>query len=229
VGPTLAGFGVSGVLLNPVLGLYNSSSALMSTNAGWGGGVALADAFVSAGTFALPINSVDTALFQSLAAGTFYSALISGANATTGIALAEIYDVDPGTPATRLTSISARALSGTGSSVLIAGFIIEGNGTEVLLIRGIGPTLTQYGVSGVLASTQLTLFNGASQAIGTNAGWGGGSVLATAFAQYGLFALPANSADSAMIVSLPPGLYTVQLSGTNNTSGIGLIEVYEMH
>jgi len=92
-----------------------------------------------------------------------------------------------------LISISARAFSGTGSSVLIAGFIIEGTGTEVLLIRGIGPTLTQYGVSGVLASTQLTLFNGASQAIGTNAGWGGGSTLATVFAQYGLFSLPANS------------------------------------
>jgi len=86
VGPTLAGFGVSGSLVNPVLGLYNSSSVLMTSNSGWGGGVALADAFVSAGTFALPANSMDTALFQSLPAGTFYSALISGANATTGIA-----------------------------------------------------------------------------------------------------------------------------------------------
>jgi sugar lactone lactonase YvrE len=229
VGPTLAGFGVSGVLVAPVLGLYNSSSVLMSTNAAWGGGVALADAFLSAGTFALPVNSIDTALFQSLPAGTFYSALISGANGTTGIALAEVYDVDPGTPATRLTSISARAYSGTGSSVLIAGFIIEGTGTEVLLIRGIGPTLTQYAVGGALTSTQLTLFNGASQAIGSNTGWGGGNALATAFAQYGLFSLPANSADSAMIVTLPPGLYTVQLSGTNNATGIGLIEVYEMH
>ena len=229
VGPTLAGFGVSGVLMAPVLGLYNSNSVLMSTNAGWGGGVALADTFLTAGTFALPANSIDTALFQSLPAGTFYSALITGANGTTGIALAEVYDVDPGTPATRLISISARAFSGTGSNVLIAGFIIEGNGTEMLVIRGIGPTLAQYGVGGVLASTQLTLFNGASQVIGSNSGWGGGSALATAFAQYSLFSLPANSADSAMIVTLPPGLYTVQLSGTNNTSGIGLIEVYEMH
>ena len=229
VGPTLAGFGVSGVLINPMLGLYNSSNALMNSNTGWGGGVALADTFLTAGTFALPANSADTALFQSLPAGTYYSALISGANGTTGIALAEVYDLDPGTPATRLTSISARAYSGTGSSVLIAGFIIEGAGTEVLLIRGIGPTLTQYGVSGVLASTQLTLFNGASQAIGSNSGWGGGSALAAAFAQYGLFPLPANSTDSAMIVTLSPGLYTVQLSGANNTSGIGLIEVYEMH
>jgi hypothetical protein len=97
-----------------------------------------------------------------------------------------------------------------------------------LLIRGIGPGLTQFGVSGVLAAPQIILFNSLSQAIGSNAGWGGGSTLAAAFAQVGAFTLPTTSADSAMLVTLPPGAYTVQLSGANGTSGISLIELYEL-
>ena len=229
VGPTLAVFNVSGQLNNPLLSLFNSVSVMMNSNAGWGGGAALVNAFSSVGAFALPANSADTALFQPLLAGTTYSALLSGANATTGIALAEVYDADAGTPATRLTNISARALSGTGSSVLAAGFVIGGNGTDTLLIRGIGPALTQFSVAGALARPQLTLFNAAGQAIGSNSGWGGGGALAAAFTQVGAFALPASSADSAMLVTLPPGLYTVQVSGANTSTGIALIEVYEMH
>jgi len=228
VGPTLAAFGVAGVLVNPELGLYNSNSVLLNTNVAWGGGATLTNAFSSVGAFALPTTSADTALFQSLSAGTTYSALISGANGTTGIALAEVYDADAGTPVTRLTNVSARAFSGTAAGALTAGFVIGGNGTDTLLIRGVGPALTQFGVDGVLAVPQLTLFNAAGAQIGTNAGWGGGTVLAAAFAKVGAFGLPATSADSALLVTLPPGLYTVQVSGANSTTGVALVEVYEM-
>lgn len=228
VGPTLANFGVAGVLSTPQLGLYSSSSVLLNANAGWGGGATLVNAFASVGAFALPPASADTALYQSLTAGTTYSAIISGANNTTGIALAEVYDADAGSPAARLINVSARAFSGTGASALTAGFVIAGDGTDTLLIRGVGPALTQFGVTGVLAAPQLTLFNAAGQQIGTNAGWGGGAALATAFGQVGAFVLPAGSADSAMLVTLPAGLYTVQVSGVNNTTGIALIEVYEV-
>ncbi|MCX6952897.1 MAG: hypothetical protein NTV51_12145 [Verrucomicrobia bacterium] len=228
VGPTLTAFGVTGVLVNPELGLYNSNSVLLSANAGWGGSATLSNAFSSVGAFALPTTSADTALFQSLSAGTTYSALISGANGTTGIALAEVYDANAGTPGTRLTNVSARAFSGTAASALTAGFVIGGTGTDTLLIRGVGPALTQFGVDGALAAPQLTLFNAAGVQIGTNAGWGGGAVLAAAFAKVGAFGLPTTSADSALLVTLPPGLYTVQVSGVNSTTGIALVEVYEM-
>ncbi len=228
VGPTLGTFGVTGALASPLLGLYNRASVVLNTNAGWGGGAVLASAFAAVGAFALPPASADTVLYQTLATGTTYSALLSGANDTTGIALAEVYDADPGVPATRLTNVSARAFSGTGASALTAGFVIGGNGTETLLIRGIGPALTQFGVGGVLATPQLTLFNSAGEAIGTNAGWGGGSALAAAFAQVGAFALPFGSEDSAILVTLPPGAYTVQVNGAASATGIALIEVYEM-
>jgi hypothetical protein len=127
-----------------------------------------------------------------------------------------------------LTNVSARAFSGTGASALTAGFVIGGTGTETLLIRGVGPALTQFGVAGALATPQLTLFNAAGQIINANASWGGGATLAAAFAQVGAFALPAASADSAILVTLPPGLYTVQVNGAASATGIALIEVYEV-
>ena len=227
-GPTLASFGVGGVLTNPELSVFNSASVMIDTNTVWGGGASLASVFASLGAFALPADSADSALFLSLAAGTTYTAEITGVNGSTGVALAELYDADAGNPPARLVNVSARALAGTGSAVLTAGFVIGGTGSETLLIRGIGPGLTQFGVSGILATPQLTLFNSAGEAIGSNAGWGGGSVLTAAFAQVGAFGLPAASADSALLVTLPAGTYTAEVSGANNSSGIALVEVYEV-
>ncbi len=229
VGPTLASFGVGGVLNNPQLGLFNSSQVVIDTDTAWGGSAALADVFAAVGAFPLPAASADSALFVPLAGGTTYTAQVTGVNSSTGIALAELYDADAGNPSTRLVNVSARALAGTGSSVLIAGFYIGGSGTETLLIRGIGPGLTPYGVTGVLATPQITLFDSTGTAIGSNTGWGGGATLAAAFTQVGAFPLAAGSADSAMLVTLPSGSYTVEVAGTNNTSGIALVEVYEVN
>jgi len=235
VGPALAPLGVSGALVSPQLSLFSSSSVLLATNTGWGsvGGATSAE-FAAVGAFPLPAGSADCALFQSLpAGGAAYSAQVSGLGGTTGIALAEIYDADTGTPATRIINVSARALSGTGTSVLIAGFVVGGSGTDTLLIRGIGPTLAQYGVTGVLATPQLTVHttvNGQDTVLASNTtGWGGGATLSAAFTQVGAFALAPGSADSALLVTVPAGAYTAQVSGANGTTGVGLVEIYEMH
>jgi sugar lactone lactonase YvrE len=230
IGPTLASsFSVVGALTSTQLSIFNANSVLLSSNSGWGGSAALATDFAAVGAFPLLATSADSALFQSLAGGdTSYTAQIGGLNGATGIALAEVYDADTGTPTARLVNLSARALSGAGSSVLTAGFILGGGGTDTLLIRGIGPTLTQYGVTGVLAAPQVTLFNAAGQAIASNTVWGGGTTLTAAFLQVGAFALPAGSADSALLVTVTPGTYTVQVGGVNGTTGIGLVEIYEL-
>jgi hypothetical protein len=227
-GPTLASFGISGVLANPELSLYNNSSAVIGTDTAWGGSATLANVFASLGAFALPADSADSALFLSLPADAPYTAEVSGVGGTSGVALAELYDADAGDPASRLTNVSARTYSGTGSNALTAGFVIGGSGTETLLIRGIGPALTQFGVTGVLTAPVLTVFDSTGAAIGTNSGWGGGAQLAAAFAQVGAFALPAGSADSAILVTVPSGNYTVQVAGANGSSGVALIEVYEV-
>jgi len=189
--------------------------------------VPLQDAFLQVGAFPLPGTSADAALLQSLPGGA-YTAQVSGANGGSGIALAEIYDADTGTPASRLINLSARAFVGTNANVLIAGFVIAGNSAETVLIRGVGPGLTNFGVTGVLAAPQLTVTDSTGTTVAQNARWGGTAALAATFSNVGAFALSSTSSDAALVVTLQPGSYTAQLSGVGATTGIALVEIYEV-
>jgi len=226
-GPSLANYGVTGVLANPVLTLYNSSGSSLASNSTWGGASSLSSIFTQVGAFPLSATSNDAVLNQSLSSGT-YSAIVTGANSSTGAAMVEIYDADPTGATSRLVNISARGMVGTGSSIMTGGFVISGNSTETVLIRAVGPTLSTYGVTGVLAQPTLTVYNASGTSVATNTIWGGGSTLSSAMTQVGAFALPATSADSAVLVTLPAGAYTVQVSGVNGTTGNALVEIYEV-
>lgn len=226
IGPTLGEFGVSQALAQSHLGLMSSSGSTLASNSAWGGGTTLTQAFTEVGAFPLAPSSQDAALLTPLGTGD-YTAQLSGLASSTGVGLAEIYDLDPGTPAARLVNISARASVGTGSNVLIAGFVISGNTPEKVLIRGIGPTLSQFGVTGSLATPQLVLYDSGNNTLLSNSGWGGDGGLAQAFLQVGAFSLASISADAAILVTLPPGAYTAELSGVNGSTGVGLAEVYE--
>src|ERR1022692_3949918 len=140
-----------------------------------------------------------------------------------------------------LINISTRGYVGTGSETLIGGFVVSGTATETVLLRGVGPTLGAFGVTGYLVTPQLTLFDNAGNAVATNIGWGNASVAGSStlvaniqkatsgnFSTVGAFSLPSGSADSAMVVTLPSGSYTLQVTGTSNSTGIGLLEAYEM-
>jgi glycogen operon protein len=239
-GPVLASFGVTGVLTDPVLTLYNSSSVALASNAAWGGGATLSNAFSQVGAFPLPSGSNDAALLSTVSPGA-YTGNISSTSGDSGVALVEIYDADAGTPTARFINLSARSEAGTGSQTLIAGFVINGTGNETVLIRGDGPVLTSFGLSGVLEQPQLTLYDSTGAKIATNTGWnnpsaiGSSAVPATVsmatsedFAHVGAFAFPTGSADSAFLVTLPPGAYTAQVTGFNGTTGVALVEVYEV-
>ena len=226
VGPTLAQYGVTGVLANPQLTIFDGNGQALFSNSAWGGGATLANAFTQVGAFPLPATSSDAALLLPLAAGVYTGQIT--ATTGTGVALVEAYDADPGTPTARFVNLSARTQAGTGSQTLTAGFVLDGSGTKTLLIRAIGPTLAQYGVTGVLSSPQLVLLDANGQQLYANSGWGGSQALVDAFAQVGAFSLPASSADAALLVTLPAGAYTAQVTGANNATGVALIEVYEM-
>jgi M6 family metalloprotease-like protein len=238
IGPTLAGFGVTGTLVDPKLELYNSASVKIQENDNWGGDTTVSTIGTQLGAFALaPSTSKDAALYTTpaLASGS-YSAQISGVGGTTGVALAEIYDASSGganfTSATpRLINVSARTNSGLGADVLIAGFVVSGPAgtTKKVLIRGIGPALAAFGVTGTLVDPKLELYNSASVKIQENDNWGGTTDLATVFNSVGAFGI-ANSAskDAAFVAVLPPGTYTVQVSGVGNTTGVALVELYEV-
>ena len=207
--------------------LFNSARASIGTNDNWGGSSTLSKSFAQVGAFALPGSSKDAALTMALPAGAC-SAQISGVGGATGVSLAEVYDADPNAPATRFVNLSARNQVGSGDALLVVGFVIEGPSSDTVLIRGIGPTLAQFGLGGVLADPQLKLFNQQGQPIQENDDWSGEAALAAAFARTGAFPLAASSKDAALLVTLPPGAYTAQVSGVRNTTGVALIEVYEV-
>jgi hypothetical protein len=124
---------------------------------------------------------------------------------------------------------------------LIAGFVIDGSTSETVLIRADGPALTQFGVVGALTTPELDLYDVNDALIATNIGWGNASVAgpstiaaglqpatSAVFNETGAFALPSGSADSAMVVTLPPGEYTAQIKGVNGTTGVALVEIYNV-
>ena len=222
IGPGLLSYGVNDVVMAPEISLYNGPT-LAQSNAGWGGSTVLAAAaFNQVGAFPLSAKaSSDSALLATVPLGS-HTVQLSGSNS--GIALAEIYDADVAeVPAGRFINVSARAQIGTGGDVAIAGFVVSGDTSEHVLIRAIGPSLSQFGVSGVLATPQLAVYDKNSTLIQSNAGWGGTAELQEAFANTGAFPLTSSSADSALIATLTPGTYTAIVSGANETSGIALL------
>ena len=117
-----------------------------------------------------------------------------------------------------------------GEGTLIAGLVISGNAPKTVLIRGVGPTLSVFGVTGLLADPQIAVFSGNTQ-MTSNDNWETGTSTAAqiiaASAQVGAFALPAGSKDAALLITLQPGAYSVVVTGVGNTSGVALVEVYD--
>ena len=220
VGPGLGSFGVAGAMADPRLAIYRGSD-LVTQNDNWGGASGLSNAFASVGAFPLTPTSMDAALMRSLEGG--HTAQISGVEA--GNVLVEAYDAGTGA-ATRLTNVSARNRVGTGADLLIAGFTIGGAGPKQLLVRAVGPTLADFGVPGTLARPKLEIYNGAGERIAANEAWA--ASLSSAFSSVGAFALTPGSADAALTISLPPGGYTVQVSGADGGTGEALVELYEL-
>jgi hypothetical protein len=134
-------------------------------------------------------------------------------------------------PGTRLVNVSARMNVTTGEGTLIAGLVIVGSAPNTVLIRGVGPTLAVFGVTGVLADPTIAVFSGTTR-IASNDNWETGTntvpQMIAANAQVGAFALQAGSKDAALLVTLPPGNYTVQVTGVANTTGVALVEVYDV-
>jgi hypothetical protein len=229
-GPALIPLGVTGTLADPQLQLYSGSTAL-ATNNGWAGNAAIGSAAASVGAFPWPnASSHDSALLETLVGG--YTAQISGQSGDTGDALAEVYDATPAgsyTPATpRLVNISARVQVGTGPNILFAGFVIGGSTSRTVLIRASGPALIPLGVTGTLPDPELQLYTGTTL-LGVNVGWGGDSAIVNAAASVGAFPWSnLSSNDSAILVTLPPGSYTAQVSGFGGDTGDALVEVYEV-
>lgn len=235
LGPKLASLGVTGALANPQLELHtrvNQVDTTAARNDDWSSDGETRLLFGRLGAIPLDDGSLDAALHLELERKP-YTAHVNGTGRG-GVALAEVYDASmpAAAPGPRLVNISGRAQVNSGDDVLIAGFVVNGDGPKTVLIRGIGPMLTTLSVTGVLAAPRLELhqrINGVDTVLASNTSWGGRAELVALFSKLGAAPLPdAGSNDTALVVTLQPGVYSAVVSGVGTSTGVALVEVYEV-
>jgi hypothetical protein len=223
-GPALKNFGLSTAITAPRLQLI-AGGTLQTTNTGWDGLAASSTSFAQVGAFPFTAGSKDAAIVTSLNAGS-YVLVGTNVDGLTGVGLGEIYDMSSSTSAgDRITNVSVRAQVGSGDNILIVGFVVSGTQSMPVVIRGVGPGLNAYGLSG-LADPKITVFGG-TQVVASNSGWDGATPSAAAFTKVGAFALASGTKDAALSATLTPGVYTVQLTSVSGGTGAALIEIYD--
>lgn len=213
LGPSLANEGVSGALSNPVLQLFDSRGVLIETNDNW--------SLPSVPANLMPPNPNESLLTAILPAGN-YTAILSGVNGGLGVGLFELYDVAPSD--SRVSNISTRGVVGAGGDVLIGGFIVGGTDSTELLARALGPSLTSLGVTGALPDPVLELHDGNGALLASNDNWRSSQeqqISATTLE-------PSDDREAAILVALAPGNYTAIISGAGGSTGVGLVEVYDL-
>lgn len=238
VGPGLGGFGVTGFLANPSLQVFDAAGRMILANDDWSG-VDTAAAFGQVGAFGFVPGSKDAALFVELAPGAY--TLQVGGGIEPGVTLAEVFDAGttPGSEPAQLVNLSARGTVEAGEGLLIGGFVVQGYAPKRVLVRGIGPGLAAFSVPGALADPRLAIFQG-TILVAQNDDWSvpsplagqpapaPASELAAAAQATGAFAVAVNSLDAAVLVTLPPGAYTAQVTGAGGAGGVALVEIYEV-
>jgi hypothetical protein len=223
MGPSLTGLGLSGALADPTLELRDGSGALLFQNDNWQDDPAQAAQLTALGL--APQNPNESGIVATLSPGA-YTAIVAGKNQTTGIGLVEVYDADSAA-ASQLANISTRGFVQTGDNVMIGGFILgASNQNTGVVVRGIGPSLAQFGLSNLLADPTLELRDGNGMLLIANDNWQDDPASAGQLTVHGL--APQNPLESGIFASLPSGAFTAILAGKNSGAGIGLIEIYNV-
>ena len=225
LGPSLGNSGLENLLADPVLELHDSTGQLLTSNDDWQQGANAAAIPVSL----QPIQSAESVILTSLAPGASYTAIVRGKGASSGIALVEIYDLNPD-DGSILGNISTRGLVGTADDVMIGGVIVgRGTATSRVMVRGLGPSLSQAGIANVLADPALELHDGNGATIASNDNWKTRSDGTSQQAEVEATKIPpANDLESAVVMTLSAGNYTAILSGTTGGTEVALIEAYNL-
>lgn len=220
LGPSLGEAGVTGTLPDPVITLSDASGNVIARNDNWQSG---ADAAAIAGDGLAPNDPSEAALRVSLPPGT-YTAVVTGVGSTSGLGLAEVFDVSP-TSDSMLGNISTRGMVGSGQNVLISGLIVSAVDSSTVVLRALGPTLGAAGVHNALSDPILTVFDQNGTALAANDNWQDNPD-APYIEQNNL--APTNDAESAIILKLMPGAYNAIATGAEGATGVGLVEIYNL-
>jgi cyclophilin family peptidyl-prolyl cis-trans isomerase len=217
IGPSLIPFGVTNALMDPVLELRDVNGALLSSNDNWTTATNKQDI---TDTRRAPGSSQESAILTTLAPGR-YTSIVRGVANSSGVGLIEVYDQDSG-PGSLLSNLSTRNNVGTGNNVMIGGVIITGQKT--LLVRALGPTLTQFGVANALHDPALELRNAQGTLVDSNDNWQSSpqkaQIQASGFA-------PPDPAEPAVLANLATGNYTAVIQGVGSApTGVALVEIY---
>jgi hypothetical protein len=224
IGPSLTQFGVPDALADPTLELHDSSGAMVRQNDNWQDDPSQAAQLTSLGLALQDPN--ESGMVASLPPAA-YTAILAGKNEGTGVGLVEIYDTNAGANS-QLANISTRGFVLTDNNVMIGGFILGGANNTHVVVRGIGPSLAQFGLSPVLADPTLELRDSNGALLIANDNWQDDPVSASQLTARGL--APADAAESGIYASLlPPGAFTAILAGKSSGTGIGLVEIYNLH
>lgn len=228
-GPSLSAYGVSNPLSDPKLQFF-AGSAPAGENDNWGGGMPLSTLMAQVGAYAYTNPASKDSAFAPTQTAAANSVIVSSA-AGAGAVIAEVYDATPGaenTAATpRLLNVSVLKTIPAGS-VLTAGFVIRGNTTKTVLLRVVGPTLSNFGVGNPMADPKLTVYRGDGSVLATNDNWNGTAALKSAFTSVGAFSLEGTTKDAALLLNLSPGSYSAEATSANATTGAAIVEVYEV-
>ena len=223
IGPTLTDFGVAGALQDPTLELYQGST-LITSNDDWR--VSPQQAEIQNSGLA-PNKDAEAAIIATLTPNQNYTAIVRGKNGATGVGVVEAFDLDQGV-ASKLGNISTRGFVDVDDNVMIAGLIVSpSNGsTTKALVRALGPTLGDFGVAGALANPTLDLVNSSGTVIRSNDNWKDDAQQRALIEAAGL--APSHDEEAAMVETVTPGAYTAVVRGSGRTTGVGLVEVYNL-
>jgi hypothetical protein len=216
LGPSLVKSGVKKFLGDPELELYDSSGTLVQQNDNW---TSLPPGTVPDGL--QPSNPNESVIVATLPPGS-YTCVLRGVGGTTGNALGELYDLDPGN--SRVLNISTRGEVGTDDDVMIGGFIVGGTMPSKVIVRAIGPSLAEAGIQGALADPILELHDSKGSLLFQNDNWRDVQEQQIIDSTVP----PTNDHESAIVAMLEPGAYTAVVRGANNSVGVALVEVYSL-
>ncbi len=217
IGPSLASMGVSNAMPDPAMQLYDSFATLIASNEDWRFG----QTQIIQETGLAPTDDQEAAIVATLAPGS-YTAVVFDQTGQTGVALFELYDLDSGS--SRLLNLSTRGRVDTQDRVMIGGFVVGGSEPLPLIVRAIGPSLTEFGILDALMNPVLELRNGDGSLVLQNDDWRSDQQQPIIDSNLA----PADDRESAIIGTLSPGPYSAIVRGSANSTGVALFEIYRL-